>query len=131
MKNPTDAVAFRQSLLRLLEAGPGDEDRVLAEFEAERRAGQPLYSSLLYILTHLNFAERTAHRHWDRIRAHRERLESGLGRSVGLRVAILDYFVNVNRELRNPKVIEISIYQRTERDALTEDRKSTRLNSSH
>jgi diguanylate cyclase (GGDEF)-like protein len=120
LKNPGDAVAFRQSLLRLLEAGPGDEDRLLAEFEAERRAGQPLYSSLLYILTHLNFAERAAHKHWERIRAHRERLESGLGRSVGLRVAILDYFVNVNRELKNPKVIEISIYQRTERDALTD-----------
>jgi hypothetical protein len=100
LKSPTDAVAFRQSLLRLLEAGPADEDRVLAGFEAERRAGQPLYSSLLYILTHLNFAERTAQKHWERIRAHREGLEAGLGRKVGLRVAILDYFVNVNRELK-------------------------------
>jgi diguanylate cyclase (GGDEF)-like protein len=39
---------------------------------------------------------------------------------VGLRVALLDYFVNVNRELRNPKVIEIAIYERTERSALTD-----------
>ncbi len=33
---------------------------------------------------------------------------------------ILDYFVNVNRELHNPKVIELSIYERTERSALTD-----------
>jgi diguanylate cyclase (GGDEF)-like protein len=39
---------------------------------------------------------------------------------VGLRVAILDYFVNVNRALKNPKVIELAIYERTERSALTD-----------
>jgi diguanylate cyclase (GGDEF)-like protein len=120
VKSPSDTVAFRQSLLRLLEAGPADEDRLLEEFEKQRKPSQPLYSSLLYILTHLNFSERTAVRHWERIRAHRERLTRDLGRDAGLRVAILDYFVNVNRELKNPKVIEISIYQRTERDALTD-----------
>jgi diguanylate cyclase (GGDEF)-like protein len=37
-----------------------------------------------------------------------------------LRVALLDYFVNVNKELKNPKVIEISIYERTERSAITD-----------
>ena len=39
---------------------------------------------------------------------------------MGLRVALLDYFVNLNRELKNPKVIEIAIYERTERSALTD-----------
>jgi diguanylate cyclase (GGDEF)-like protein len=120
VKNPSETLAFRQSLLRLLEAGPSEEDRLLAEFERQKKPSQPLYSSLLYILTHLNFSERTAQRHWERIRAQRERLRDDLGRDVGLRVSILDYFVNVNRELKNPKVIEISIYQRTERDALTD-----------
>ena len=67
MKNPSDTAAFRQSLLRLLEAGPSAEDRLLAEFERQRRPSQPLYSTLLYILTHLNFSERAAQRHWDRI----------------------------------------------------------------
>jgi len=38
----------------------------------------------------------------------------------GLRVAILDYFVNVSRELRNPKIIEISIFERTERSAVSD-----------
>jgi diguanylate cyclase (GGDEF)-like protein len=116
----TDAAHFRQALLQILQAGPGEDERLLARFESRRQADQPLYSSVLYILTHLNFSESEATRHWRRIRVHRDRLRFALGRDVGLRVAVLDYFLNVSRELRNPKVIEISIYQRTEHDAVTD-----------
>ena len=35
-------------------------------------------------------------------------------------MAVLDYFVNVSRELRNPKIIEIAMYERTERSAVSD-----------
>ncbi len=114
-----DPIAFRQSLLELLEADPPHEEKLLERFEKQKDFG-PLYASILYILTHLSFSEREAQRHWKRIRAHRERLQRELHRDVGLRVALLDYFVNLNRELKNPKVIEIAIYQRTERSAISD-----------
>jgi diguanylate cyclase (GGDEF)-like protein len=79
-----------------------------------------VYSSILSILTHLSFSEPEARRHWRRIQAHRERIRRRLARDVGMRVALLDYFVNLNRELKNPKVIEIAIYERTERSAVTD-----------
>lgn len=120
MKKPTDPVRFRQALLKLLESNPRDEDRLLEEFEARSDEQPPLYSTILYILTHLTFSEAEAERHFKRIRSHRARVKEKLGRDVGLRVAILDYFVNVSRELKSPKVIEISIYQRTEHDAVTD-----------
>ncbi|HVO11598.1 MAG TPA: diguanylate cyclase [Vicinamibacteria bacterium] len=120
MKSPAEALAFRHSLLDLLEAGPRREEALLAELERRRDPAQPLYSSLLYLLTHLNFPERTAERHWRRVVGHRERLRGALGRDPGLRVAILDYFANVCGELRNPKVIEIESYERTERSATTD-----------
>ncbi|HJS57264.1 MAG TPA: diguanylate cyclase [Vicinamibacteria bacterium] len=116
---PPDPIAFRQSLLELLETDPPHEEKLLERFEAEAAFG-PLYSSILYILTHLTFTEAEARRHWKKIRSHRDRLKGGLGRDVGLRVAILDYFVNLNRELKNPKIIEIAIYERTERSAITD-----------
>ena len=119
MKAPADALSLRQSLLQLLEANPPHEEKLLAEFERHKSEGL-LYSSILYILTHLSFTEPEARRHWKRIRAHRERLRMELGRDVGTRVTLLDYFVNLNRELKNPKVIEISIYERTERSAITD-----------
>ena len=115
-----DALAFRQSLLQLLEADPPHEERLFAQFESREDEGQPLHSTILNILTHLNFTEPEAKRHWRRVCAHRNRLQMELGRDVGLRVALLDFFVNVNKELRNPKVIEISTYQSTERSATTD-----------
>lgn len=115
-----DPARFRQSLLRLLAATPQDEDRLLVAFERRKAAGQPLYSSLLFILAHLSFPEPEAERHFGRILGHRETLRRELGRDPGLRVAILDYFQNVNRELENPLVIELKLYERTARSAVTD-----------
>ena len=120
MKSPAESLNFRQSLLEFLEAGPGHEEALLEEFERKRGQGDPLYSSLLYLLTHLNFTERQATRHWKKVLAHRDELREAMGRDPGLRVAILDYFVNISRELKNPKVIELAIYERTERSAVTD-----------
>ena len=120
MKSPAESLNFRQSLLEFLEAGPGHEEALLEEFERKRGQGDPLYSSLLYLLTHLNFTERQAARHWKKVLVHRDELKESIGRDPGLRVAILDYFVNVSRELKNPKVIELAIYERTERSAVTD-----------
>jgi diguanylate cyclase (GGDEF)-like protein len=116
---PDNNVGYRQALLQLLESNPPHEEKLLAEFEQRSEDG-PLYSSILYILTHLSFPEGEARRHWKQIRAHRDRLKEKLGRDVGTRVSLLDYFVNLNRELKNPKIIEISIYERTERSAITD-----------
>jgi diguanylate cyclase (GGDEF)-like protein len=120
VKSPAESLNYRQSLLEFLEAGPGREDALLEEFERTRDEGDPLYSSLFYLLTHLDFTERQAARHWKRVAAHREAMRRAMGRDPGLRVAMLDYFVNVSRELRNPKIIEISIFERTERSAVSD-----------
>jgi two-component system, cell cycle response regulator len=120
VKSPAESLSYRQSLLEFLEAGPAHEEALLAEFERNKSEGDPLYSSLLYLLTHLDFTERQAARHWKRVLAHRAKMSAGLERDPGLRVALLDYFVNVSRELRNPKIIEISMYERTERSAVSD-----------
>jgi len=119
-KNSTDSSPFRQLLLDFLEAGPRRESALLAELEQKRGAGDSLYSSLLHLLAHLNFSERRAARHWKHVLEHRAALRAALGRDPGLRVAVLDYFANVARELRNPKVIEMASYERTERSAVTD-----------
>jgi hypothetical protein len=98
---PRDVKRFSSSLLQLLEADPPHEERLLARFDGGADETQPLHATLLYILTHLSFPEPEAKRHWRRALAHRNRLQMELGRDVGLRVAILDYFLNINKELRN------------------------------
>jgi diguanylate cyclase (GGDEF)-like protein len=120
VKSPAESLSFRQSLLELLEAGPDREEKLLEQFEKKKGKVDSLYAPLLYLLTHLDFTEKRAARHWKRIVTHRKRLKGALGRDPGLRVALLDYFVNVSKVLKNPKVIELAIFQRTERSAVTD-----------
>jgi diguanylate cyclase (GGDEF)-like protein len=114
----TDAQNLRQTLLRVLQTSSGSEQRALARLEAQARPGQPVFSTILSLLTHLDFSEPAARRHWEKVRGHQRDLEKKLKRDPGLRVALLDYFVNQTRVLRNPKVIEMALYQRTEQSAL-------------
>ena len=120
VRNPTGSPLFRQSLLEFLQAGPRRQRTLLARLQRDCGPQTPLYSTLLFLLTHLSFSERRAAGHWRRISAHRDALRQALARDPGLRVAILDYFANVRRELRNPKVIEIASYERTERSAVSD-----------
>ncbi len=120
MSGAPDSTRLRQSLLRLLETGPSEDDELLAAIEKRTKPGQPLYSCLLHVLTHLSFTEAQARRHWERIVEHRGALTRKLGRDAGLRVAILDYFVNREQELKSPKMVEISIFERTQRRAMTD-----------
>jgi two-component system cell cycle response regulator len=119
-KSPSEFLSLRQSLLQVLESATPHEEKLLEEFERRRARGDALYSSILQILTHLSFSEAEAARHWKRIAVHREQMREGLGRDPGLRVAILDYFLNVSRELKSPKVVEMAVYERTERSAITD-----------
>src|SRR6185295_1151029 len=110
----------RQALLRVLQDPAVGEDDALAALEAEPRRGQPFHSTLLSLLTHLDFSEAVARRHWTKVQEHRRSMKRQLKRDPGLRVALLDYFVNQTRVLRSPKVIELALYQRTEQTALTD-----------
>jgi diguanylate cyclase (GGDEF)-like protein len=89
----------------------------------ESRYHDAVYSELLYLLSHLRFEPAEARSHWDRILEHRERTRGPDGEPVDVRVALVSYFVEVNRKLHNPKIIEMKLFERTRdgayRDELT------------
>ena len=73
-------------------------------------------------MTQLAFDEAEARTHWDGIVAHRHALSLALGRDAGLRVAVLDYFMNVNRRLVSPTLIDVAMEEaptRSDDDPLT------------
>ena len=73
-KSPSEFLSLRQSLLQVLESSTPHEEKLLEEFERRKAKGDPLYSSILQILSHLSFSEAEAARYWKRIVAHREQL---------------------------------------------------------
>jgi diguanylate cyclase (GGDEF)-like protein len=78
------------------------------------------FSEMLEIFVHLHFEEAEAARHWQNLIEHRRDLSAQLGRDVGIRVALVDYFVNLNQVLSNPMLIEIHIFKQTEQMAMVD-----------
>jgi len=44
-----------------------------------------------------------------------------VNRDVDFRVALLDYFIDINKRIKNPKIIEIKVFQKTQQDTLTDE----------
>lgn len=108
-----EATRYREELAAVLREDAHNEERILKRLDQIRtQSGLQAYAALLLILTHLGFEESEARRHWEEILRHRRSLGETLGRDVGLRVAVLDYFVNVNRQLTNPRIIDLALAER-------------------
>ncbi len=109
-----EAEGLRDRLLAVLEEDAHNTQRLVARLDAiGRESGVGAHAALLLILTHLSFEEEEARRHWEAILRHREELSTALARDAGLRVAVLDYFVNVNRRLTQPTLIDLDMVEAT------------------
>ncbi len=96
-----------------------DETTIINEIKRIESSGDNrLYSSLLKILSHIDFSPKEAKYYWEEIIKHKDNLTKKLKRDPGIRVSILDYFVNRDNRFKNPKIIELAIYEETEKKAL-------------
>jgi len=87
----------------------------------EKSFGERIYPETLYLLTQMEFEPEEAKSHWSKILEHREKLSRDLGRDIGLRVALCDYFINIEPKLKNLVFVEISLFMQKERTALIDD----------
>ncbi len=111
-----EAAKLRDQLLSALREDASNTERLLKRLDdLTWESGISAHAALLLILTRLAFDEMEARRHWEGIVRHREALVASLGRDVGLRVAVLDYFVNVNRRLVRPTLIDLELLDETGR----------------
>lgn len=110
-----EAARYKDELVGILQEDAHNEDRILKRLDQIRtQSGVQVYAALLLILTGLPFEESDARRHWEATLQHRRALSQKLQREIGLRVAVLDYFVNVNRQLTNPRIIDLALEERQE-----------------
>ena len=119
MKSKKDG--FTKEIIEVLGKDHGETEEVVKLMEAgfiDKTSS--LYGDLIYTLTHLRFSEGQARSHWENILKHKLELASKLGRNVGIRVSLLDYFTNLQQKLDNPKVIEMDLYEKTLLSAVTD-----------
>jgi diguanylate cyclase (GGDEF)-like protein len=91
-----------EDLEALVEAGREDPTRLSPELQ---NRGRFIYVDAIWNLTHIQYPADRARELWFEVLDHRKETTLRLGRDVGLRVAGLDYFVNIARELGAPRVI--------------------------
>ncbi len=109
----SSAVADR--IIALLEEGPGEAAEwaeKMSQLEAEW--GVDVYAVLLFVLTHLDFSGAKAHEHWRRVLRQWEELNRSLPEQADLRVAVLHYFLRIQKKLRNPTIVELKILRQTQ-----------------
>jgi diguanylate cyclase (GGDEF)-like protein len=118
MITPHEIERVKGELVALLDEDSHNEHRILGRLAQIRsETGIEVHSALLLIVTRLSMDEEEARGHWNAILQHRIHLIARVGREVGLRVAAFDYFINVNRRLTRPKIIEMSVFEESERSS--------------
>lgn len=120
MDHLLDRGDIRQKLTALLDALRSGEQSAQHHLNEYIQTDSTLHSQVIHLLTHLEYQEVDAQRHWAAIEEHRERLSDQLGRDTGLQVAVLDYFFNLHPRLQSPKIIEIAAFLAKEKDASTD-----------
>ncbi len=114
--------AINRQVGRLLRQGSIDRDEFEAKVaEIAAQYGDEVYCALLYTAAHLEFGTRAAKNHLQKILQHWNSLCSDTRRDVDFRVALLDYFLTINRCIRNPKIIEVKIFEKTQQETEIDD----------
>lgn len=107
---------------QILDEDPLSEDRILRRFEELRsQSTGEFYVDLFRVLLHHRFEPEAAQDHWKEILQHSRYLERRLGRPIGFRVAMLDYFINLNKILKNPIILEISVVDEMMKNSMTDE----------
>ena len=121
MTDPSRPVDSRKFLESLLEAAEHDDPGWMDRGRRHRESsGQPVFSELLRLLTHVRLGEHDSEETWPAIAAHRGELAGKLGRDPGLRLAVFDWFINIDPRLKDPTAMELSQLERTEKSAMTD-----------
>lgn len=113
-----DPVLLHDELVDILAADlPTQEATEAAVRSIMENRGEGIYSDLIWNLTSLRYDTEEAKRLWQEVLAHKYVMSERLGRNVGVRVAVLDYFSNILGRLARPRVIDPAVLERLYNDA--------------
>jgi len=91
-----------------------DEDRLISALnQIIDKKGKEAYPIILHILTHLDIEVDEAETSWKSIIDLYHSMSEAIGRKISLRTAICEYFCSVHKSLKNPKVVEIHLFEKT------------------
>ncbi len=79
------------------------------------------YHDIIFALIQIRLPEEEAKKDWHEILQHKYMMSEKLGRNVGIHVASLDYYTNIKRYVRHPKIIDAREYADTASHAISDE----------
>ena len=104
---------IREAVLKCLDVYENDDRLIEGLNGIARKEGRQSYPIIFHVLTNLAIAPEEAEYCWQEILTHYGGLCKTLARKVSLRTAICDYFCSIHKSLKNPKVVEIHVFEKT------------------
>ena len=103
---------IRESVLKCLDNFSFDDDKLISELNCIiEEGGSEAYQVIFSVLTHFDLTSDKAEDYWKQIISHRNSISKALGRNINLRTAICDYFCSISKDMTNPIVIEIRVFE--------------------
>lgn len=117
----------RDELILLIRAildqsSPASEERLILQCEQmKEHIGKRVYVDLFRLLLNRQFEADEAESYWYKVLDHKEEMQQKLGRAVGLRVAMHDFFTSIGNVLSNPSIIEINVVDEIMRNTMLDE----------
>jgi diguanylate cyclase (GGDEF)-like protein len=108
-----------KAVIDLLERGSIEKaewERSLHQLEG--RHGEEVYRNLFFILANLDFSPGEAESHWQGLLETWDEVNQSVGRPIDIRVAVLHYFLEIDRKLQNPTIVEMKILREVKESAI-------------
>lgn len=115
---------IEDTITAILEEDPNQEELLIQKIKEGQihhlEDGQ-IYSAILKVLASVEICEQDSESIWNEIIKNKNQLSQCMNREVGFRVAVFDYFTNINQKIKNPKVIDMKLFADTEKLILVDE----------
>lgn len=107
----TKSNSITEEIIKILDEDISSGSEIWSRLnELSKKNPDNFYSDLFYIITNLELTEEEAKTMWEDIYKHTSEISAKLGRSISFRVGLLDYILEKNRVIKNPKIIELHFF---------------------
>jgi diguanylate cyclase (GGDEF)-like protein len=91
----------------------GDDGTITSEVPSSLARLEPhLFSHAIWNLVYLTYDSDEARSRFRDVVLHARQMREKLGRDIGLPLAAADYFANISREIRSPRLIDLDLFVR-------------------
>ncbi len=103
---------LRHSVIQQINEYSGDDEALLQAVDRlVQEEGESVLPVVLNVFTQLDFNNEEAREIWNDLLRHRRDMSTTLGRPVKLVTAVCDYFLTVRKSFKNPKVVELKLFE--------------------